>query len=154
MTEKEKPLEDRIPGFKADDEEPKVPAVKAGSEEDVIVPEGDVTPDADADTETKAVSSDEMKQVIEAIKGLDNVIAQLSADVAGIQKTVKALSTTEVEKVKSIVAGGDWYKSLFIASKKGTVVPDKEVPPGTIVTTVPDGGTPNTFLQAVGALTQ
>jgi len=64
-------------------------------------------------------------QVIKAIGALDVGVKSVSDRLAALEGVVQGMAASESEKVKSLLEGDDWYKSLFVASKQADVMPEK-----------------------------
>jgi len=60
-----------------------------------------------------------LDKVVEAIQLLDTSARSLSERLAGLEDVVQGLAKTEVEKIRSMAAGDEWYSKLFVASRSG-----------------------------------
>lgn len=60
-----------------------------------------------------------LDKVVEAIQLLDTSARSLSERLAGLEGIVQGLAKTEVEKIRSMAAGDEWYNKLFVASRSG-----------------------------------
>ncbi|GAG10631.1 unnamed protein product, partial [marine sediment metagenome] len=93
----------------------------------------DDTSDAD---DAKSLDIDELStkvaqllplgKVVDAVKALDVVIAELSQRMVDVEGLVEGMARGDTERLKSMLQGDDWYQQLFVASREGKVMSDKD----------------------------
>jgi len=66
---------------------------------------------------------DQTEHIIKAVSLIDKRVEQVSLLATQNQAVVRGMAKTEVERVQDALKDGEWYKSLFVASRDAEAIP-------------------------------
>lgn len=72
---------------------------------------------------------DQTEHIIKAIGLIDQRVESISQLATQNQAVVRGMAKTEVERVQDALKDGEWYKTLFVASRDADAIPKGETPP-------------------------
>lgn len=109
-SENEEPQEDQEPGAPEDTETPEET-------------EASDTPMAEVPARSAEIIElvTNQQKLVEAVVRMDAIIAEQDKELKALRETVTALKASTTEQLKAAMTGKDWFESLYLNSRDGTV---------------------------------